>query len=62
MGIITQEMLTENFIKEVVKQFKKDFETTVTGEELSNIMWEQRKELGEIFFNKMFEYIDEDQL
>lgn len=62
MAIITQEMLTENFIKEIVKQFKKDFETTVTGEDLSVMMWDNVRDLGEIFYNKMFEHIDEDQL
>ncbi len=47
--------------KQVLTQFVKDFELSpANGEELFKELWDKKKELGELVYNQMSEWMDSD--
>lgn len=66
MGIITQEQMAEYFIKEVLNRFKKDMEVEgkgdLSGDELAEQMWKNKAQLGEAFYEELFDYIGGDDI
>lgn len=62
MNFNTIESDYEYNIKDIFAQFKSAMETDLKGEELQQLIWDNRELLGELFFNSVCEYTDIDEL
>ena len=59
MRFHTLEQDFEYNVKQILKQFKEEAETTASGEELEEMLWQYKELLGEIFYNHIMDYFVE---